>query len=401
MDFTLDSASQKLQREIAEFARKELPADFVRSVSIEQEYPNFEFEMAMSKKLAQRGWLTMSWPKEYGGGGAGYFEQTVYEIETHYHGIPGVWMGVSGIQWVGPVLMSLGTEEQKKKYIPMIASGEKDGVWCTGYSEPNAGSDLANLQTKAVKTGDKYVINGQKVWTSQAHHARWCWLLARTKPMTEKKHHGLSLIIVDMKSPGITVRPLLNFYGKHHFNEVFFDNVEVPAANLVGTENQGWYHLMQALVYERRSFAPCIYGYSRRLVEELVECVRSGQHDGRPLAQNTSVRNQLANIAIDLECLRLFAFQITWLIAQGGMPIYEASRNKLLADHLGQRMALTGAEILGAYSQIDPGAKLLARYNGDIQGWYLGFPGGQIAAGTSEVEKSVIAQFKLGLPKSY
>jgi 3-oxocholest-4-en-26-oyl-CoA dehydrogenase alpha subunit len=401
MDFTLDAASQKLQEEIAQFARKELPADFVRSVSIEQEYPDFEFEMAMSKKLAQRGWLTMSWPKEYGGGGAGYFEQTVYEIETHYHGIPGVWMGVSGIQWVGPVLMSLGTEEQKKKYIPMIASGEKDGVWCTGYSEPNAGSDLANLQTKAVKTGDKYVINGQKVWTSQAHHARWCWLLARTKPMTDKKHHGLSLIIVDMKSPGITVRPLLNFYGKHHFNEVFFDNVEVPAANLVGTEDKGWYHLMQALVYERRSFAPCIYGYSRRLVEDLVECVRNGQHDGQPLARDVSVRNQLANIAIDLECLRLFAFQITWLIAQGGMPIYEASRNKLLADHLGQRMALTGAEILGAYSQIDPDAKLLARLNGDIQGWYLGFPGGQIAAGTSEVEKSVIAQFKLGLPKSY
>ncbi len=158
---------------------------------------------------------------------------------------------------------------------------------------------------------------------------------------------------------------------------------------------------MQALVYERRSFAPCIYGSSKRVVEELVECVKSAKHDGKPLAENISIRNQLANIAIDLESLRLFAFQITWLIAQGGMPIYEASRNKLLADHLGQRIALTGAEILGAYSQIDPDAKLLARFNGDMQGWYLGFPGGQIAAGTSEVEKSVIAQFKLGLPKSY
>ena len=401
MDFTLDEASKKLQADIAEFAKKELPEGFIRSISIEQEYQDFEFEMAMSKKLAQRGWLTMSWPKEYGGGGAGYFEQTVYEMETHYHYIPGVWMGVSGIQWVGPVLMSIGTEEQKKKYIPMIASGEKDGVWCTGYSEPNAGSDLANLQTRAVRTGDRYIINGQKVWTSKAHHARWCWLLARTVPMTQKKHHGLSLIIVDMRSPGITVRPILNFYGKHHFNEVFFDNVEVPAANLVGTENRGWYHLMEALVHERRSFAPCIYGSSKRVVEELVECVRNTKHEGKPLSQNISVRNQLASIAIDLESLKLFAFQITWLVAQGGMPIYEASRNKLLADHLGQRIALTGAEILGAYSQIDPDAKLLARFNGDIQGWHLGFPGGQIAAGTSEVEKSVIAQFKLGLPKSY
>lgn len=401
MDFALDAACEKLRHEIAEFARKELPADFVASTSIEQEFRDFEFEMAMSRKLAQRGWLTMSWPREYGGGGAGLFEQTVYEMEMNYHYIPGIWMGVSGIQWVGPVLMSIGTEEQKKKYIPMIAAGEKDGVWCTGYSEPNAGSDLANLQTKAVRTGDKYVINGQKVWTSQAHHARWCWLLARTAPMTEKKHHGLSLIIVDMKSPGITVRPILNFYGKHHFNEVFFDNVEVPAANLVGTENKGWYHLMQALVYERRSFAPCIYGSSKRVAEYLVECARSTRRDGKPLAEDPGIRSQLAEIAIDLEALRLCAFQITWLIGQGGMPVYEASRNKLLADHLGQRIAITGAEILGAYSQIDPDARRLARFNGAIQGWYLGFPGGQIAAGTSEVEKSVIAQFKLGMPKSY
>lgn len=401
MDFTLDAACEKLRDDIAEFARQELPAGFVHQIAIEQEFQDFEFEMVMSKKLARKGWLTMSWPREYGGGGAGYFEQTVYEMETHYHYIPGMWMGVSGIQWVGPILMSIGTEEQKKKYIPMIASGERDGVWCTGYSEPNAGSDLASLQTRAVRDGDRYIVNGQKVWTSKAHHARWCWLLARTAPMTAKKHHGLSLMIVDMKSPGITVRPLLNYYGKHHFNEVFFDNVEVPAANLVGTENQGWYHLMQALVYERRSFAPCIYGASKRVVEYLVECARSTRRDGQLLSDSQGIRNQLAEIAIDLEALRLASFQVTWLITQGGLPIYEASRNKLLADDLGQRIAVAGADILGAYSQIDPDARLLARFNGAIQGWYLGFPGGQIAAGTSEVEKSIIAQFKLGMPKSY
>ena len=401
MDFVLDETSTRLQAEVAAFARKELPRNWPGLYMIDGECQDFEFEMSISKKLAERGWLTMSWPKEYGGGGASYFEQTAYEMEIAYQNIPGAWMGISGIQWVGPVIMAVGTDEQKRKYLPLIASGERDGVWCTAYSEPNAGSDLANLQTRAVRTGDKYVINGQKVWTSQAHHARWCWLLARTTPMNEKKHHGLSLFIVDMKSPGVTVRPLLNFYGVHHFNEVFFDNVEVPAANLVGAENKGWYTLMQALVYERRSFAPTMYGMCQKAVEDLVEYVKNTQQEGKPLSQNVSVRRQLADIAVNLEALRLFAFQITWLISEGGLPIYEASRNKLMSDMLTRRIGVTGAEILGAYSQIDPHSPSLARMNGSIQGWYLGFPGSHIAAGTSEVEKSVIAQFKLGLPKSY
>ena len=402
MDFTLDEASRRLQAEVAAFAKKEMPkADRELYLMIDQECSDFEFEMSMSKKLARRGWLTMSWPKEYGGGGASHFEQTAYEMEVAYQSIPGAWMGISGIQWVGPVIMALGTEEQKKKYLPLIAAGERDGVWCTGYSEPNAGSDLANLQTRAVKTGDKYVINGQKVWTSYAHHARWCWCLVRTGPMEQKKHHGLSLIIVDMKSPGITVRPVLNFYGRHHFNEVFFDNVGVPAANLVGQENKGWYHLMQALVYERRSYAPSMYGMCKKTVEVLIEYVRNTKHEGQLLSRSPAVRHQLASIAVDMDALSLFAFQVTWLISQGGIPIYEASRNKLMSDMLTERIGLAGAEIMGANSQVDPYASSWAKLNGKIQGWYLGFPGNHIAAGTSEVEKSVIAQFRLGLPKSY
>lgn len=400
MDFELGDKEKALIAEIAKFAQKEIPEDFIYQTGIDHEYRDFEFESSMSKKLAQKGWLVMSWPKEYGGGGATLFEQTVYEMELGYWGIPGAMMGISGVQWVGPSLMLFGTEEQKKKYIPLIASGDKDGVWCTGYSEPNAGSDLASLQTRAVRNGDYYIINGQKVWTSAAHNARWCWLMARTDPNASKKHRGLTLFIVDMKSSGITIRPLPNYYGRHHFNEVFFDNVKVPAANLVGQEHQGWYQLMQSLAFERRCIAPRAYGQFKRMLEELVTYVKETKHQGEPLAQNPVIRQKLSNMAIDVEILRLFAFQLTWRMSQGTIPTYESSRNKVWGDDMMQRVAFAGVDILGAFSQVDPDSKW-ARLNGAIQGVYLGFPGSHIAAGTSEVEKSIIAQFKLGLPKSY
>ncbi|MBM3118026.1 MAG: acyl-CoA dehydrogenase [Chloroflexi bacterium] len=400
MDFKLGEKEKTLIEDIAKFAKKELPEDFVGTHLIDQEYRDFEFEISMSKKLAQKGWLVMSWPKEYGGQGASLMEQTVYEMEIAYWGIPGAWMGISGTQWVGPCLMLFGTEEQKRKYLPLIAAGERDGVWCTGYSEPNAGSDLANLQTRAVRDGEHYVINGQKVWTSKAQHSRWCWLLTRTDATAAKKHRGLSLFIVDMKSPGVTVNPILNYYGRHHFNEVFFDNVRVLASNLVGEENKGWYHLMQALAFERRSVAPLAYGSSKRLLEILVDYAKKTQREGKSLNQIPAVRHRLAEMAIDVEVVKLFAYQFTWRVTQGAIPAYESSRNKIMGDDVLRRLAISGAEILGVYSQVDPDSKW-ARLNGAIQGAYLGFPGNMIAAGTAEVEKSIIAQFRLGLPKSY
>jgi len=401
MDFRLGEKEQALIEEIRKFAETELPSGWVgASLADGGESRDWEFEMSMAKKLAQKGWLVMSWPKEYGGRDASLLEQTVYEIEIAYWGIPGAWMGVSGVQWVGPCLMLFGSEEQRKKHLPLIASGEPDGVWCTGYSEPNAGSDLANLQTRAVRDGDEYIINGQKVWTSAAHRSRWCWLMARTDPNALKKHRGLSLFIVDMKSPGVTVSPLLNYYGRHHFNEVFFDNVRIPASNLVGEENKGWYQLMQALAFERRSTAPITYGGFKRLLEELVEYSKDTQYEGSPLSQNPVIRHKLADMAIGLEMLKLFAFQLTWRLSQGAIPTYESSRNKVMGDEVMKLMATTAAEILGAYSQVDPDSKW-ARLSGAVQGSYLGFPGQAIAAGTAEVEKSIIGQFRLGLPKSY
>jgi len=400
MDFRLSEKELALKEEIRKFAEAELPPDLVRNTVIDGEFRDFEFEISISRKLAQRGWLVMSWPEEYGGRGASLWEQTLYEMEIAYWDIPGAWMGISGTQWVGPCLMMFGTQEQREKYLPLIASGEKDGIWCTGYSEPNAGSDFANIKTRAVRHGDDYIINGQKVWTSAAHRARWCWLAARTDPNAAKKHQGISIFIVDMKSPGVTVNPILNYYGRHHFNEIFFDNVRVPAVDLVGEENKGWYHLMQALAFERRSLAPTTYGTVKRVLEELAKYAGHTEYEGQLLSQNPGIRAKLADLAIDLEVLKMFAFQIAWRISQGQIPAYESSRNKIMSDEVMRRVAITGAEILGIYSQVDPDSEW-AKLNGAIQGAYLGFPGQAIAAGTAEIEKNIIAQFRLGLPKSY
>ncbi|MFU8795840.1 MAG: acyl-CoA dehydrogenase family protein [Dehalococcoidia bacterium] len=400
MDFSLSRTELALKEDIRRFARAELPPGWRRSTLIDGECRDFEFEMAMSRKLAQRGWLVMSWPKEYGGRGASLQEQTTYEMEIGYWGIPGAWMGISGTQWVGPSLIMFGTKEQKEEFLPPIASGQRDGVWCTCYSEPNAGSDFANLQTRAQRNGYHYILNGQKVWTSAAHRARWCWLAARTDADVARKHHGISIFIVDMKSPGITVNPIPNYYSRHHFNEVFFDNVAVTASNLVGEENRGWHLLMQSLAFERRSTAPTTYGHFRSLLEQLVEYATHTEYEGQPLSRNSVVRTRLAELAIDLEVLRMFAFQIAWRMSQGQIPVYESSRNKLMSDDVMRRVAITGADLLGMYSQIDPDSNW-AQLGGAIQGAYLGFPGQAIAAGTAEIEKSIMARFRLGLPRSY
>src|SRR4030042_3699061 len=252
MDFKLSEKEDALREEIRRFAKAEIPPDFVNNfLDEESRDEDWAFTMSISKKLAQKGWLVMAWPKKYGGQEASFFEQMVLAMEATYLGIPGLGMGISGTAWVGPSLMLYGNEEQRQKYLPPIASGDPDGVWCTGYSEPNAGSDFANLQTSAERVGDEYIINGQKVWNSAGHRARYCWLACRTDPNAKRKHDGISVIIVDLKSPGVTVRPIPNLFGGHVFNELFFKDVRVPAENLVGKENNGWSQLMQALAFER------------------------------------------------------------------------------------------------------------------------------------------------------
>ena len=208
--------------------------------------PAFEAGRAYEKQLAKRGWLTLAWPKEYGGLAAPHMQQTIFREESAYAIAPGA--NSQGIYLIGPCIMVHGTEEQKKEYLPSIASGEV--VWCQGFSEPGAGSDLASLQTRAVRDGDEYVINGQKIWTSNAHHSDWIHVLCRTDP-DAPKHRGITYFLVDMKSPGVEVRPLINMLGEHGFNETYFTDVRVPVSHIVGEVNRGWYAATTTLDFER------------------------------------------------------------------------------------------------------------------------------------------------------
>jgi len=402
VDFILGENVEKLRAEIKEFALKEVVGKPYRTALLEEESEDrdWEFSLSISKKLAEKGWLCMGWPKKYGGQDASMWEQFVYMDESGYWEIPGTSMGIMGTHITGPSLQLFGSDEQKSKYLPMIASGSPDGIWCTAYSEPNSGSDYNKISTIALRDGDDFIINGQKVWTSCAHRARWCWLACKTDPSVPKIHKSMSIIIVDMKSPGITVRPLINTAGIHSFNEVFFDNVRVPASNLVGEQNRGFYMLIPALAYERLSLAPHIYGVGRRVMDDLVKFTRQTKRNGKTIAQDPVVRHKLAERRIELETLRLFGLEIMWKMSKGMVPGYESARNKIYCNIFCDNMTRTGLEILGANSQVRYDSEL-AKLHGRLHGMYLLNTGWFSAAGTLEIQRNVVGQYKLGLPRAY
>lgn len=398
MDFTFSAQEEQFRAEIRQFARENLPENHIAHL-FEEEHSDTEwdFSMRMSKKLAEKGWLTLSWPKQYGGMEASVLEQVIFREETSYYGVPGISMGVSGTAWVGPSIMLFGTEEQKKKYLPPIAAGEPDGIWCTGYSEPDSGSDLASLQTSAVRKGDTYIINGQKVWTSAAHRARWLWLAARTNADVKSKHHGISLFIVDMKSKGLTVRPLKNYVGYKYFNEVFFKDVEIPAANLVGEENKGWQELMTALSFERTVSAGFV-GTLQRLFDEMLIYLRE---TGR--IKKSKLRTRLAECALEIETLRMMVYETAWKASNHHKITYEPSRDKAFNDKAIEIITKFGTEILDGFSMIDPLYKKTqwTRIKGAVEHLYWMSPAACLAAGTTDTQKNIIGQFALQLPRSY
>jgi len=397
MDFEFGEKEQQLREEIRQFVKENIPPNQVPYFE-EHDDREWAFSMSIARKLARKGWLTLSWPKEYGGMGASEWERMVYLEEVGYWGIPGWSMGIGGIGWVGPSLMLFGSEELKKKHIPLIASGQPDGVWCTGYSEPDAGSDFANLQTRAERKGDEYVINGQKVWTSAAHRARWCWLAARTDPGGPRKHDGISILIVDMKSKGVSVRPIVSFYGFHLFNEIFFNDVHIPETNLVGVENQGWRQLMHSLGFERSYSTVVVYGESKRLLDELLEFARETGALQRPY-----IRQKLADVAVEIETLKVLAYETVCKMSKGERIIWEPSRDKAFRDMINDQLSRVGTEILGAYAQVDPleTDSRWSRLRGRAERLYYRWTGYASAAGTTDNQRNIIGQFGLQLPKSY
>jgi alkylation response protein AidB-like acyl-CoA dehydrogenase len=381
MDYRLTGEQRAFQAEVSDFIDHGLPAGWDAAQTTLDE--RMTVERSVMRALAERHWLALPWPKEYGGMGATPVEQLIFNEQMSYRGVPGtVNMGVF---WVGPVVMLYGTVEQKADYLSAIADGTD--IWCTLYSEPGAGSDLAAMQTRAERDGDDYVINGQKIWTTFGHYADWGWLAARTDPNVPK-HKGLSTFAVKMDSPGITVRPLVNMAGTHEFNEVYFEDVRVPAANLVGEENRGWYNVAVGLDFERSSIGAV--SSARRTVDDLVQHVR----DNRATA-SASARLRLADHALSVQVLRQMAYYIAWMQGDGLVPTREAQMAKLFGAELQQRVANTAIDLFGMEGQAArPSATALPYHY-----TYLRAVANTIEGGTSEMQRSVIATRGLGLPR--
>lgn len=390
MQFRISPEDEAFREEVREFLKQELPPDWVGSGEGDDD-EEWEFTLRMRKKLAEKGWLTMAWPPEYGGQGASLMRQVVFAEEMAYHRAPG--RDAFGIRMLAPTLMIHGTEEQKREHLPRIARGEVQ--WCQGYSEPESGSDLASLQTRAVEDGDDFVINGTKIWTSMAHRADWMFMLVRTDP-DAPKHRGISFLLVDMKTPGIEVRPIVNMANLHNFNMVTFDNVRVPKRNLVGEKNRGWYVGATLLDFERSGVE--YSAGARRTLEELVQFAKEATRNGRPLAEDPLVRRRLADMAIEVEVSRLISYYIAYMQSQGLVPNKEASMGKLFGTELQQRVAQTGMSLLGLYGQLEPDSKY-APLQGRIERAYLTSISATIAAGTSEIQRNIIATRGLGLPR--
>lgn len=342
--------------------------------------------------LAEHGWLAPQWPKEYGGAGLSLIEQFILNQELASAGAPVV-AGPTVTQ-LGSSLVLHGTEEQKEAYLPRILSGEM--VWAQGYSEPGAGSDLASLQTRAVLDGDEYILNGQKIWTSGAHHAEALYVLVRTDP-DAPKHRGITFLLIDdIKAPGINVRPLINMADEHGFNETFFEDVRVPTKNVLGDVNRGWYVSATLLDFERSNIRGAID--LRRKILRLIDYL--GSPDAADKSRVPSgLRGELADRYIETEIGSNFSLRIISIQHRGIIPNYEASTAKLFISESLQRLQRTGMKAFGLYGNIwdaaDSRAPLGATYT---RGYVTSVPA-TIAAGSSEIQRNIIATRGLGLPR--
>lgn len=343
---------------------------------------------AWLNELSQRHWIAPAWPKQYGGADMSVLEQFVLSQELHEAGAP---TSRPMMNLVGPTIMLHGTDEQKAKHLPPLLRGEVR--WCQGFSEPGAGSDLASLQTRGVRDGDDYVLNGQKIWTSGAHRAQWMFMMARTDPAAPK-HRGISYLLLTMDSPGVTVRPLMNMADGHSFNEVFFEDVRVPVANRIGEENRGWYVGTTTLDFERSNISRAIH--ARKSLRKLAQYVRTRAASAG--AVSSAYRVELADRAIETAICELLSFVVVSIQARGGVPNMEASMCKMYGSELSQRIASTEMHLTGMTGQVrHDGA--LAAYGLNPAMAYLSVIPATIAAGSSEIQRNIIATRGLGLPR--
>jgi alkylation response protein AidB-like acyl-CoA dehydrogenase len=390
MDLSYSREHEELRQRLRAWLKKNLPRRRPKSASGDGEDPGWVARAkAWQRKLYEAGYVAMSWPREYGGQGADVVTQTIVSEELARAGAPPL-IGLMGIQMVGPTLIQFGSEEQKRRFLPPILTA--DEIWCQGYSEPGAGSDLASLQTRAELVGDEFIVNGQKIWTSNAHFADWMFCLVRTDPAAPK-HHGISYLLIDMKSPGITVRPLVQITEERGFNEVFFEDVRVPRQNLVGELNQGWQVANATLFHERN-----MLGASSRTQELFQGLVRVAETRRPSALEDPRVRMRLAELAARVHAMRYHAYRQLTDAARGRPRGIAASVTKLVSTELNHEIAAFALELLGGFATLGKHSPW-AFERGYWLTEYLFTLGMIIGGGTSEIQKNIIAQRGLGLPR--
>ena len=385
MDFKLSPEEEAFRDEVCAFLDENLPP-------AEERGP--DFAARWNEKAREKRWVGFSWTKEVGGGGGTLMEQVILKDEMAKRKAPPLGSCFMGLAWVGPSLIEYGTEEQKQRFIPDILDGKYQ--WCTGYSEPGSGSDLASLQCKCVREGDEYVVNGQKIWTSIAMWSKWIILLVRTQTDVEVKHDGITCLLVEMDSPGIEVRPIKNMSGSSMFAEVFFDNVRVPVENRLGEEGQGWQVTISALAHERSGISE-FHGMMRNL-ERLKALARTSMKNGRPAIEEPQIRKRIVRAETKIEAMRLNGMRFLTKQLNGEKLSSETSINKLHRALLEIEIGEIALEIQGSAAPLWQGAEPAAE-DGHWQKFALSWPEVVIGGGTPNIQKNIIAERILGLPK--
>jgi len=397
MDFRLTEEDQAFQKEVREWIQEIIhdaaPPGFAGVDPGPEEEAREEIEKLAAKVwkgLGAKGWISLSWPKEYGGR-EDEIKAWILSEELIYNGLPG--MDIAGCQ--ADLILQFGTEDQKKRFLPPISKGEVK--YAIGMSEPDVGSDMFALQLKAEEKDDHFLFNGQKIWNSGIQRVDWCVVYARTDPNAEKQHNGISVFIIDPKSPGVTLRQITQITGLAAFCEVFYADVRVPKENLLGQKNRGKDVSMFAFTIER-SYGMVILHNARRYFEQLVEYCKETEINGQPLSKDPLIRNRLADMAIELEVGKNLGDRINWMNSQGMMTVIPGCQNKIYGSRAAQKLSNLGMDILGLYGQLDETSKW-AQLEGRFRHMYLSSRAWSLAGGTSEMSRNIISgPFGLGLP---
>jgi len=392
VNFGFTEEQEELRQEVRTFLDAELPSGWVGYLGgttgdhVVDSSDGWQVFKDIARKLGDRGWLSLFWPKEYGGQSCPFVDYLVLIEEIARRGSPGY--NPIAVKMLAPTLIDYGTEEQKERHLKPMARGEE--FWCEGFSEPGAGSDLASLQTKAIKDGNHFIINGQKTWSTFADYSDWCCLLARSAPHS-KRHKGLTFFLVDLSTPGVTVRPIKNLAGEPAFCEIFFEDAKIPKENVVGEENEGWQVAQALLGHERTSIE--YVAMVQSMIGEVVKYLKA-----TPRMQSIHSRHLLARLATDAEIGRLINYRVAWLHDKGMATDWYAAMAKLYSTELFKRAASAAMQLLGLYCQFDKRERM-APVHGWIEHLYLVSFGATIAAGTSEIQRNIIALRGLGLPR--